>query len=501
MKRSQISIFILMSILVVILVLVMVNLNNRFRGDVIAEGVGASIPDQDPFNAYLKECVRNVLDPTLDQLFRQGGILYSSDGGPFEISQVTYTQSDSIRLFHGISNRTPSDFTVPLNFKPQYVQTRTVSGLFTQTAEGNPDGLFNIDEYYFIPFFGTNKIPKLCNRVGPNGVTLGGTKSSCIHQLYNVPGDEMYTIQSQLNQALSSKVVSCLESQTLHDRYVFQSTGDGSVSVMFGDDDIYLDINLSINYILQNREYVLDGLNYSFPYRVKRLYTLAYLMAKHDTRDIFFDIYEDYKIIPGCLYRASDRCWDETIEVLIENVGISERYQIVTLRDRSSQLQTLWDSRSTNFLQYQFIIENRRPYLEYIPNIFSSDSRVNFSLFVEDPDGDADLIFSSNNYEIARTKVNGVDKPPEFSRPLANGTYVWAPVSNFERNIAGEQILNKLRTISRGEVLHLHCEEFCVERSGNDLLDLFYDTRYYLTARIWDGQYYDYQDFIITISS
>lgn len=485
MKKSQISMVIVLGLVLVIVVFLLFGLRSAVDQRVIDRALEDSVPIANAFEKHFRQCVNYHLDVTLDQIFQQGGVIYMDQGGPFRRSQIISTIINGLTVTHGVISAT--SYSVPKSFSPINNQINSLYDFST--------GLFFQDFIVNQPPFGQVKLPKLCNRNGPNPSNVTNTSRSCVGMLYNFLGNDVESVQSQLNHLLSSKVIQCLEDAPITQRYTLNQTGDGGVSVIFGDEDITLDINLTVSYQENNVEYFFNGLNYSFPYRVKRLYSLGYLMASFDIRNIFFDIDNRTKVqfLPPCTYTGSTPCLDNLIDIDIQRINdTSGKYSIVTLRDRGTKLENLWRSRNNNYLELVFIIENRRPYLEYIADI-DAIGGVPKAILLEvwDPDEDVSVILAQGWNEIKRTVVSGTPKAPEYF----SASYVWTPLSSSDSNAAGEHLVDKLQSVPIGQMITLNCQEYCLPRPGVS----FYETRYFMTAKVWDGQDFDFQDFVITI--
>lgn len=480
MKNSQISVFVILGLFFLILIFLLINTNSRLISDRFERGLGDSIPEALPFEAHLEGCIQNVFDNVLDQLFRQGGILY--DSSFYSQYTIPNTFEEGIPVLHGIINYVPID--IPLNFKPQYVDFQGDIGIaYIETLFGSSDnlGLFlNTSISTNLNLLGTSILPKLCLLDGPN--SYYSDSNNCHILLY---GSGNSTVESQLVEKLTESISSCFYEDSVQRRYNLDIDGDGTISILFADDYTYLNINYSIIHTGENTDYFFDSLSYAFPYRIKKLYSLIYLSAFLETHDFSFDISNrDFlEIIAGCSYDGSISCLDDAIlvEVTPKEIGFS-RYHLVTFTDISSQLRSL---DTDSFLTFQFIIENRRPYLEYIPDIQTGGGNFTITLSLDDPDpGDFEKIITYDLLEI-------VTNSELTTKYYYSGS--WVEVTS-EQNSQGNLIIDQLQGIAVGEVFTIDCTEYCVFIGSQ-----YYPTRYFLRASVSDGQYFDYQDFNLTV--
>jgi hypothetical protein len=481
MKRGQISLFIIIGMFILGGALFFLFLKGEQERE-IRNTLGQITPVRDSLLASLDNCVQGHVDVVLRDLFKQGGVLFEEQGGVISESDIRTSVYDDAIVRYGIL-KDSEGYDVPVNFKPDNLVPpfNSVTGLFTETSAGSiyaaPAGLFNRQEFMQFPFFGNNVLFPLCDRYGPNGVNVSDTAFSCHPALY---GDGV-TIQSQLNRALTQRLRSCTENVALQERYALDTLGSGNVSVIFGERDILVDIDLSILYYYSGADRSIPSLQFSYPYRVKQLYSFGYLIAREDTRDIFFDKSVSYVDVTGCLFTGSSRCWDESITVIIKR-GVSGTSDFVSIEDRNTRLGTL--PLADPFLRFQFFVENRRPYLEYISNksiVTTQNAKLEIPLIFKDPDEEATV-----TYRVHRlTNSLGVPVDPQYFDPVSKA---WR----------GDESIPSLN-FSLSEQTEISCDRYCKGVPGSSPTT-YYLTRHFFIAEILDrGALSDYQIFSVTI--
>ena len=519
MKRGQVTIFIIVGIVLVIgfaffFFLTSDETTSRFEGSL--DDIGKkNFQLQDVFEI----CAREKLELAADMLFKQGGIIYEDQGGPFERPDIRIfdvgidqekipyraVENEDLTINYGIRNEVPIIYQVNKNFK----QAGAFRGL-DSVSDVAKTGIFHQTEKP--PYFGTVGLPKLCNRNGPNNPENPDALFTCLPQLYNSGEfDENTTVQSQLNTVLTKLVASCLGEDMITDLFDFEIEGDGSVETTFTQEETVLDINFSLTEQGSGTEKITTP-RFTFPLRIKKLYTLGYLMAERDSNDIFFNSAEDYNNITVC----SGSCWDPQMQVnVVENFLETsrpgfQRDDLLEIQDRVSEINNPFkpveldntEVSSRTFLTFNIPIQNRRPYLETIqdlplegektgydygeayglgPSKSVADRTIFFTYKVLDPDAyDADQIYNgvlgskAINVESARS---GSDTP--YSGRLSS---ISVPNQN------GPIILSHV----------LSCTNHCDQREYNTLP--FAPTIYTMRATVSDGQYDDFQVFDLTIN-
>ncbi len=378
-KRSQITIFIILFIFI-LFVLIM---GMHFRNSLIEQKFKNISPSTDlnvqNFEVYFENCVEEQVDKTLDILFKQGGILYKKDYGELDISDANNLNYGGFLLSKVIDSDIYPLYYVSKNYKP----TNPIKGLFVLSIYGVPQGLFN--KNFKNAYFGKLQLPYLCSKGSLNNPNSSYGKYSCPLDLYNIGVlDEDKTIQLQLNKIISSKIYSCLDNSKLKKDFNISLSEFNYFDVFFTEDSLKIVSDLKISFI-QNSVSKKIIIDYDFPIRVKKLYSFVNEILKQETNNIFFDISKDY---------VNSSYYDSAFKVVIlKNYFQGTSY----VSDHNSDLIIVYDTKSPlpyydynftiqdigkGYLTFIGIIENRRPFLEYISNLeIASDD---YSLYKKD---------------------------------------------------------------------------------------------------------------------
>jgi hypothetical protein len=492
MRKGQITIFIIFSLVFVLLFSALF----FFRSKIIEAELGPRgdyIVGQDvSFERYIQDCANRELEQIIQSLFLHGGRLPKEDAGVFNAS--FFREYGGRGYSYGIFSRVPPMFNISKNFKP----SAPFSGLLTY-HDGNPLGLFNQERswvnYDSSFYFGTLALPKLCLTDGPNGLRFSNTALSCSQKLY---GNSSDAIQAQIVSALNSRIPSCFE--RLPPNFDVFLKRSGPISLQFTDDSVILDLNKTV--VDNKKQLEMNDFVYVFPYRLKRLYSAGYFLALFDINDIAFHKENDFRDLPSCTYGTNAPCFDSYMDVSIVKNAVGHD-DLVLVHDRSSAFTYLNDS--FGHLTLAFLVQNRRPYLEYVPdisvgNIGATNILLTFFFSIYDPDDNADEIYFNTGVLLKRSS------DPEYQDLSGN----ILPV-NLEKNHFNEPIFFKFSNLDfQGRFPFPHrltglgplnysmlvsSRSHCVHIRDASGADNYQNTRYYINASITDGQHDDYQQF------
>jgi hypothetical protein len=250
-------------------------------------------------------------------------------------------------------------------------------------------------------FYGQLNYPKLCD-----DFALCSYKST--HEIYNSLA--LRSLESQLEEYVAQRTRDCVNFTYFEELTPYNITDNEiTANVVFSIDQVNLKIHYPLTIVWKNGEPITEEFEFSIKKqaRVERIYELIYSLLKYESFDLFFDVL-DYKSIDlgsklKCILRDGTRCFDDDVEVYkIRNVeSKSELGEFVEQYDDLVVIKDLATIINGKPLMYLFLIENRRPALDFINNYVSEE--LNFVVFEEkaielnpigyDPDDD------SLNYE------------------------------------------------------------------------------------------------------
>ncbi|MFW5747000.1 MAG: hypothetical protein ACOCWQ_05635, partial [Nanoarchaeota archaeon] len=210
-------------------------------------------------------CARRIALDALDMLGRQGGVIYSSQGGSVVKGKSLLFNYDGqvSYLRYGIEART--DLPPPPNYpykKPSYSRA-----MLERTY---PD----------MDFFGKVALPPLCAREGPNRPGNPNGYFSCPVYAY---GYSDMTIQTQLEKYIFTHLSACVEPQLEFSNSVSNKTID--VEVVLGDTDILLQLDYPI--LIQDKMMV-SNYTVRLPVRLKAIYQFMHHLLAADVRNLSF---------------------------------------------------------------------------------------------------------------------------------------------------------------------------------------------------------------------
>ncbi len=366
---------------------------------------------------YISACLDQVSADAIEKITLQGGIIYDYQGGA--MSTVNYVLGENYVNLN-ISNITLSSenpysegnkskfVNISLGLKitntsgqyPPYLSSSFQNApAYPQEAEPYiilPDSFIQrINGFRRWPepdrsegLYGEISYPKLCNQF-----------SECYHHSnYNIYNNfNLTTIQSQLEYYIEDKVAECVNISRLKTQRSYNiSTGNVTAKVSFSIDSIGVEIDYPVILTWPKGEPVSEILKFQDfkNVRMTKIYELIYSILKYESFDIFFDV-QDYKNISRssqipCTLRDGTRCFDNQISVnKIENV--QNGIDLVVIKDNASILK----GKPSLF---NFLIENRRPALDYINRHLSDEINMvvfNNKTIVLDPQGydpDSDVL-------------------------------------------------------------------------------------------------------------
>ncbi|MEM4336450.1 MAG: hypothetical protein QXG86_00400 [Candidatus Woesearchaeota archaeon] len=392
MKKSQITVFIILGIITVAIFAFMFFLTqelSRIKLETEANRIVDSILATTPLNYYVTLCLEESTKRALNISGRQGGPIYTEDyavgikTGIFEQDNISY----------GIIND-------PDIKPPQYpckpgLQYYNVPPAFCGFL--NNPSLFPLSNVSF----GVSSLKPLCN--------VGECDKDDIN--ISVSGEKIYvgifgadSIQKSFEKFIAEQTQEC--AKEIYNIPAFQTfnitTGNISVKSTFGFNGIEIVADFPLIIKIQDVEPVIRILkfNYFSPVRYKSVYKFARYLAEKESRDLNFEITKEW----------------ENNQYFLENF-IVQNFSI-----KNDTLIRIIDNDPLHYLRngpfiFQFMIENRPPALDYIEKYDSYTSFIEkhnlpqmydivvteFSPVVimpsaKDPDGD-ELLFNFSGWK------------------------------------------------------------------------------------------------------
>lgn len=408
------------------------------------------------FSVYFEDCVEYEVLTVFSNLLLQGGYLFEKDNGYYSLSSVPHEGTDEI-LTYSILGEPSFIYDMSHDFSPPPSYT----GLMTVSAAGYPKGIFN--KQLNIPYFGQLNLPKLCMRDGPNDPNVSFAKYSCPTELYNIGAlDEDTVIQNQLTKVFASKIYSCAESPAISDNFDIEISDFSKMDIVFADEDVLIKSDMVVYYVENGlqKEYAVD---FNFPLDFKNFYSFVYDILDKETKRMDFKISEDYS--QSAYYKPYYE-----VKLTTDFSGTSDLLEIKNNK---------YSGVLNNSVAFRGLIQNRRPYIEYIPDflvqgesdgLFAmplADRQEKMILKAYDPDDDE--VYALRDLEIASP----------------------SPESNEFSTLSGVVIGDKVEYIFTGD-----CPSQCDSSGG-----VYFSTIYLMNISVSDGEKSDYQTFEVRVQS
>jgi len=393
MKRSQITIFIILGI-VVLIIFGLFYFISRQTSDVVLEKKVNKIYSDFLSSTNTKNIANDCLDRTIrDALLLvglQGGRIYNYqiEGGynitsfydvvPYNYSFLRnpngtiYNVSYGIKAPAGIPYPEPQDYPYP--------------GSLVEDVYSLPMAYFfrNSNNQLFASVEEKEKftiLADLCNKLGSNDPYVKGAGISC--ETYSVKNE---SIQEYIKKYIEQNVEGCINFTFERTEKYNLSTGRVSINVLIGEDDLLVSFRYPIEISIKDKPPKTRYLDFNVrsKIRLKILHEIAthligydphLIKTYSDSNNIFFNMEKDdpndcYKDRSSCVieginvYKLRDYCLNHN------HCNLHERHynysDIFVIEDSKSII----DGRPYRF---QFAIENRRPALDFIDESVDDD--------------------------------------------------------------------------------------------------------------------------------
>ncbi len=246
---------------------------------------------------------------------------------------------------------------------------------------------------YTYSYFGTNVLPKLCDKDGPNkedfseaGANPRDTQT-CLSGTYTA-WDPEPSIQRDLATYVAASLADCLRQDQVFQSQlgILELLAQPRANVTWGDESAAVDVVYPARIRLRQGRSASRLLAFSarLPVRFKTVYNLAYVLILREARDIDFDAAEDWRTLPYV---------DNALLVVLDADPVGRTCP--TCEGAADNLIAIVDSASTlggePFL-FQFAVQNRPPDLNRIdltslaPGAVFEDGPLSIPVQVRDPD-------------------------------------------------------------------------------------------------------------------
>lgn len=377
-EKGQITLFVIIGIVMLVIVfftlsIIITNFESQLSQ---GEDLLSQYVDTDQLDFYFQSCIDETLDAFLQNMSKQGGILYDYQGGlGLADNAVEY---DGFNVTRGLVFENPCS--IVNSTPPAYPRSQTRLDRLPSIYNDNTHYTNNSYEcwgalLYHSGYFGYHTMPRLCLQGGVN-TGVNNQFSQVTPCLNNTRGLGRYTIEQNINKIIENHSFECIDSQPFQDIdgvSIEPILDEAITSVLFAPDRFLL--NIEVPFELQSQDdnirvdYVFD---YSPGTNFVNLFMYVFELLRETAKKPYFDIPTNYATVEG--YSG---------DYEINTHSLTDREYILEVVD------TMED------LRFRTVIEARPPALDYINDDEATHTNLVFleneSLIFEpegfDPDG------------------------------------------------------------------------------------------------------------------
>jgi hypothetical protein len=383
-KKSQLTIFIILAIVITFLFIVMIMVSENMqknKSEQNYEKINQLAEDKKIIENYLKDCFENAVKINLMKIALQGGWYYDyqvESGKKYDSGKVVpfwYNNTQDIGQIHNISYA---------------IQPRNAINDFEGYNISKP--LYKPDKGYY-PFgdkIGEENFPTLCYKQSANAAMMENAEFSCPVGYASSKND---TIQFLLEKKITEDTKICFNEQRFKQRInadlEMKDEEQSKTEVLFGEDNVYVQLYMPIkvefNYQNLNEKPILnkDEFAVQIPVRFKHIHELMYWILQEDARNIFFNLNkagEDNKSMHFCVDKTDQDnevdCFREGMSFEIIKNGCeytNDKYTSGLPCDENANKSTFFivrDNKSYNLYNEPFmfvtVVGNRPPIVDLV---------------------------------------------------------------------------------------------------------------------------------------
>ncbi|MBU0614917.1 MAG: hypothetical protein KJ601_02390 [Nanoarchaeota archaeon] len=313
MKKSQITVFLILFIVMLILVGFLFYVRSKVTSAGVDKRVEKAYDDfmqRTSLTEYVQSCLELAAKGSILLAGKQGGWLYRDqvDSGliftgygpsflPLNISGTEYrAYYVSTKQYDGLS-----DFYVST---PGYPYSKNQS-LVPSIPAGTPALKVSKTDGRAVVFSGTNKMPSLCDQSAksPNVATSEIVRRSCDPATYGTDN-----LQVRLNQYLVKSVNSCIDFSSFKAELGYNITqGEIRSNVTFGEDDITFQLSYPLIISFKGKPPItkVSKFNYDLDVRFKKIFEVFWHTVAEDKVNIFYNITNISELKTCCTFNIS----------------------------------------------------------------------------------------------------------------------------------------------------------------------------------------------------
>ncbi len=390
--KAQMTIFIILGFVILIVFMMLSATTQGVRKAKLqseAKQTLQSFIETSTIQQYITSCVDIVLDEGIEKIALQGGNLYDYQGGLIDTSEYSEgtnfinVNMSSLAIEDNPYNETNLTVNVSYGLKISknngslpYLPGSISNPPFYPSAYRTLEELNGFNNYLgslYVPmlegFYGETIMPKFCEDY------VDCKYDSGIFDNFNTT-----TLQKQLENYLEVQIKNCVNFSYFEELTPYTiKQGNVTASVKFSVEEVSAVIDYPVTMSWRGQQPITEIITFSKNkyLRLSKIYRLAHSILKYESFDIFFDPL-NYRSLYGassffnCKMSDRSRCYDSQITVtkisnICEDCEDNGLYDdLIVIKDNSSQIKG-------KSLIYQFVVQNRRPALDYIHNTLVSD--------------------------------------------------------------------------------------------------------------------------------
>jgi hypothetical protein len=377
MKKSQITLFIIVGIVMLIifsLLYIMLMKGSQGKANQGVEDTKAGSALGEKYEGFMDLCIEETAKEAIYLLGMQGGAIYDYQASgtkeyqgppgtpygefilPYEINEVVYNVS------YGITMPVQDDFHSDPPFYP-YGFTKLVRNPVEQVGPEFKNTLGN---------YPTNPLTPLCDYFGENSPNKQGMHFAC--ETYDIPSpNSKDSIQEYIEDYIEDNLHYCANYSTFKELTGSEIVyGDVNTTILFADDTITIDATYPVEISIKGTDTIINLESYSVKLktRLKQIHELASHIIEKDVNDVFFHMIRDAGLLTDCQSRTggNEACLKEGM-LIRRKVDPCLRSGLCPEKGRFDDIVYITDTKVGLGGQpyiFQFAVENRPPALDLL---------------------------------------------------------------------------------------------------------------------------------------
>ncbi|MBN2052149.1 hypothetical protein JW756_01480 [Candidatus Woesearchaeota archaeon] len=395
-KKSQITLFVIIGLVLLILVIIMLAMRQSIKPKPVTAQNILNELETGRVKNHIVDCALRVTMDGLEKISANGGTIYDFEGGNIPFKDLTLG-SDYLNYTHltkpyfvsyGLKDNALCS---EINYaSPDYPYTNT--SLSELDVIYNENCLFNSFYAAYDGFYGENVMSKLCHPMRASGC-----------EPFAKGANVGFTIQKQLEDYIIKKLPLCVDLTQFSDKTgaTLSTEVPPIAELSIHDSDMLLAIKYPIKITYPDKEPVTKVTDYQTTTNIRlgRVYNFIYNLLSLDSKNIEFDIEEEFVSSPYWksgleVKRVKDPCTSCSLPYKYDDIlEVIDRKSIVNGRP----------------LLFRISIKDRRPALDWMEGReidVANTQTIEIPLNAHDPD-DSKITYYFLSYNFGRSECQG----------------------------------------------------------------------------------------------